>query len=149
MIDPQSARVPALPERTRLLHIGPMKTGTSALQTAARDRRQQLLDHGVRYPGTRTNHRTELGALLEISTVVRDRRQPLGPDTAGIDDGGVPERHHWETLRREIEADTERRILVTHEFASQADETGSHRMIDALGTDRLHVAITVRAPTVI
>jgi|GEM_PF-388860 len=149
MTDSRPAGLAALPERTRLLHIGPMKTGTSALQTAARDRRQQLLDHGVRYPGTRTNHRTELGALLGISTVIRDRTEPLGPDNVEVDEGGVPEQRHWETLQREIEAETERRILLTHEFVSQADELASRRVIDALGTDRLHVAITVRAPTVI
>src|SRR5699024_8426563 len=128
-----------LPERSRLLYIGPMKTGTSALQTAARDRRQTLLDHGVRYPGSRLNHRTELGALLGISTMTRRRTGPLGPES--FDSSGIPDMSRWESLRDELDAETERRILVTHEFVSQADDTASQRVIDALGSQRLHVAI--------
>src|SRR5699024_12572636 len=104
MTDSRPAGLAALPERTRLLHIGPMKTGTSALQTAARDRRQQLLDHGVRYPGNRTNHRTEMGALLGISTVIRDRTEPLGSDIVEVGERGVPEQRNWPTLRRGIVA---------------------------------------------
>lgn len=147
MVNSQLDEASALPERSRLLHIGPMKTGTTALQTAASEQRETLLHHGVRYPGTRLNHRSELGALMGRSTIIRERTGPLGPDNA--DQGGVPDKSRWETLKAEIDAETTRRVLVTHEFVSQADDVTSQRIIDELGTAQLHVAITVRAPTAI
>lgn len=124
-----------------------MKTGTTALQTAASERRATLLDHGVRYPGTRMNHRSELGALIGFSTVIRERSGPLGPDNA--DQGGIPDKSRWDALKAEIDEETNRRVLVTHEFVSQADDVTSQRVIDELAPERLHVAITVRAPTAI
>ena len=52
-----------LPERSILLHIGPYKTGTSALQAAAARLRPELLAHGVRYPGTAKSHRIQTNAF--------------------------------------------------------------------------------------
>ena len=62
-----------LPERSRLLHIGLMKTGTTAVQRAANARRPMLLRHGVRYPGTLYNHRQAALALMN-----RSPRSPRG-----------------------------------------------------------------------
>lgn len=138
-----------LPERARLLYIGPMKTGTTALQSAARDQRQNLLDHGVRYPGTRTNHRTEFGALMGRSTQINRRANTIGPQPPDVDGGGVPAASHWDELKAEIEHETSRRVLVTHEFVSQADDATCQKIVDELGLDRLHVAITLRAPATI
>lgn len=138
-----------LPPRSRLLYIGPMKTGTTAIQVAARDQRQTLLDHGVRYPGTKLNHRSALGALLGWSTVTAGRIGPLGPDRLDQDEGGVPDICEWDGLKAEIEADTRRRVLVSHEFVSQADDAGCRRIVDELGSCQLHVAITLRSPATI
>ncbi|WP_155853241.1 hypothetical protein [Arthrobacter sp. H14] len=55
----------------------------------------------------------------------------------------------WDDLKAEIEADTSRRILVSHEFVSQADDTGCRRIVDELGPDQIHVAITLRSPATI
>ncbi|HET8795524.1 MAG TPA: hypothetical protein VFM62_04020 [Arthrobacter sp.] len=135
-----------LPPRSRLLYIGPMKTGTTAIQAAARDQRQTLLDHGVRYPGAKLNHRSGLGALLGWATMTGGRTGPLGPDRLDTDDGGIPDRVEWDDLKAEIEADTDRRILVTHEFVSQADDAACRRILDELGPGGTHVAITLRSP---
>lgn len=84
-----------LPPRSRLLYIWPMKTGTTAVQAAAREQRQNLLDHGVRYPGTKLNHRSALGALLGWGTVTTGRTGrtgPLGPDRLDMHEGGIPDR---------------------------------------------------------
>ena len=43
--------VETLPEGAVLLHIGPYKTGSTAIQQALFDQRDVLAEHGVLYPG--------------------------------------------------------------------------------------------------
>ena len=117
----------ALPPRSRLLHVGLMKTGTTALQSAASSRRRELLRHGVRYPGGHYNHRREAQALF-------DRRSDAGrrkPDA-------------WDRLLTEINADTTRRIFLSNEMIAGGDETVVRRFRDDLGP-RTHVVFTVRS----
>ena len=54
--------VEALPDGAVLLHIGPYKTGTTAIQVSLHQHRADLAAHGVLYPGTSTRQRRrELG----------------------------------------------------------------------------------------
>lgn len=135
-----------LPPRTRLLHIGPMKTGTTAVQAAASSRREQLLANGVRYPGPWFNHRRQIGALTGWSVDVWRRSGKLRPDLLDVDTAGIPPREVWDELRTEIDNDTERRIFITHEFVSQADDAMAKRIVDAIG-EPVHVCVTLRAPS--
>lgn len=116
-----------LPDRARLLHIGLMKTGTTGLQNAASGLREELLARGVRYPGTSLNHRTALTAVMG---------RGWGWNTA-------PQPEAWEALRAEIEAETERRVWVGHEFLSECDDDLARRFLDRLG-ERTHVVVTLR-----
>jgi len=127
---PQQETLPvqALPERTRLLHIGLMKTGTTALQRAASRRRKALLRHGVRYPGRQYNHRQAALALMNAST--------LGPRTA-------PEPDAWLELLKEVHDDQTRRVLISNEFICGSDERTAQRFLDDLGSP-VHVVVTVR-----
>lgn len=134
-----------LPPRTRLLHIGPMKTGTTSLQLAARGRRDILLANGVRYPGTEVNQRRQLGALMGWSVNTWSRSKPLTPDRLDVDTTGVPPRKDWDDLKAEIDGDRERRIFITHEFVSQVDDATARRIIEGIG-DPIHVCLTLRAP---
>ena len=134
-----------LPPRTRLLHIGPMKTGTTSVQAAARARRDVLLAHGVRYPGTAKMHRRHLGALMGFSVETWRRAGELRPDLMDIDTAGIPSQKMWKDLRAEIDADTERRVFLTHEFVSQADDATAQRVIDGIG-GQVHICITLRTP---
>ena len=59
----------ALPEGSVLLHIGPHKTGTTAIQGALAAARAELAEHGVTYPGHAGAHHAEARAL---------RRHPAG-----------------------------------------------------------------------
>jgi hypothetical protein len=108
------------------MHIGPMKSGTTAIQRAASTRRKALLRHGVRYPGSGLNHYTEVCALMGL------RRE-----------GERPAIETWESLLEEVEADTSRRIFINHEWICEADDPMAQRFVDALG-DETHVAITLR-----
>ena len=76
-----------LPEGTILLHVGPHKTGTTAIQFAAAERRGQLAASGITYPGTMTHHSTaamavELtGAGAPVLLTFEDK---LRPDAAMV-----------------------------------------------------------------
>ncbi len=118
--------VGALPLRARLLHVGLAKTGTTAIQRAASERRRLLLEHGVRYPGTRYNHRQSAMALM---------RRP--EDHAAVPDDA------WSTLMTEVEHDTDRRIMISNEFIAEWPAPIAGRFLRELG-ERAHVVITVR-----
>lgn len=117
------------PARTRVLHIGTMKSGTTAIQRAASQRRRTLLKHGVRYPGTGLNHYTPIAAFMGV------RREGEHPDLTT-----------WEHLLSEVEGDETNRVLISHEWACEADDATARRLVDALG-ERLHVVITLRPLT--
>lgn len=121
-----------LPERARLLHIGLPKTGTTALQRAASSARAELLEAGVRYPGTRVNH------LLAVSGFMGRRWGWPGPGHV------VPGMDHWNRLMAEVEADQQRRIWLSHEFVSECDDEMAARFAEALGP-RTHVVVTLRS----
>lgn len=134
-----------LPPRTRLLHIGPMKTGTTSVQAAASARRDVLRQHGVCYPGQLFNHRRQLGALMGWSVDTWKRTGELRPDLLDVDRAGVPPQTEWTQLRAELAADPERRVFLTHEFVSQADDATARRIVAAIGGP-VHICITLRAP---
>lgn len=134
-----------LPERARLLHIGPMKTGTTSLQSAASGLRRQLLAHGVRYPGVTMNHRRAVGAFMNKAVSPERRTGAVGERFARDTDAAVPPRHEWDDLMHEVEADTTRRIWISHEFVAEASKDRAREFADALG-NRTHVVITLRHP---
>ena len=131
MTSPAPTAAGPLPPQARLLHIGLPKTGTTALQSTARARREDLLELGVRYPGGGLNHREAVSALM-------GRRWGwIGPGAA------VPPIRHWNRLLREVEQETDRRVWISHEFASESDDKTAARFVEALG-GRIHVVVTLR-----
>jgi len=128
---PTEQPLPPLLPGSRLLHIGIPKTGTTALQTAAARRRDELRQHGVCYPGNSVNQREAVCALM-------GRR--LGWAGAG---DYVPDRRLWDRLRAEVESRPGQRSLISHEFVSESDDEQAARFLAELGED-LHVVITLR-----
>lgn len=120
-----------LPPRARLFHIGIPKSGTTSLQAAARAARSELGSHGVLYPGSDLNHR-----LAVLGFMGRRWGTPGSP---------VPPREHWDELMTEVEAESAHRVLISHEFASEADDETAAAFLAALG-DRTHVVVTLRSP---
>lgn len=117
-----------LPERSRLFYIGLPKTGTTAMQTTASSKREELLAAGVRYPGLGMNHRLAVAALMG---------KRIGWD------GAVPPQKHWNSMMSEVEADQSNRIWISHEFACEADDASAERFASNLG-EPIHVVITLR-----
>lgn len=131
-VEPASARIAEpFPPDARVLHIGLAKTGTTALQSSARTHRDALLTHGVRYPGTAMNHREA------VSSLMGRRWGWIGPGAK------VPPKKHWKRLMHEVDAEHDRRVWISHEFASEADDENAARFVDALGP-RIQVVVTLR-----
>lgn len=122
--------LPALPTGTRLLHIGPHKTGTTALQGALFAAKDRLPEHGVEFPAT-TRHPME-AALAACA------RPAMMGDT-------VPTDKHWTRLLQQVEATGSRTSVISSEFFADApdDETVA-RIVEQLGGERVHVLVTLR-----
>ncbi len=118
-----------LPEHARLLHIGPQKTGSTALQAASHENRDVLAQHGVTAIGTDRAERAALWAELMHpgSTEARYRE-----DFA-----------RWDAMVAEV-ADATGRVVFSNESIGKAEDEGARRMADALGGERLHVLAVAR-----
>lgn len=124
-----SAANGALPEGTRLLHIGPPKTGTSALQSACHACRKAMREQGVRYAG----------AAKQASTAAYAVTRRVHPST-----GKPPSMRHWNSLVREVRGARERRVLISSEFFAGATDEQAAKIVRDLDTARVHIAITLR-----
>jgi hypothetical protein len=124
---------PALPADCILLHIGPHKTGTTALQAALASRREAMAEHGVLYPGTQGAHHLEARVL---------GRQPAGWQH---DNERLPGDEVWTDLVREATS-APGRVVISSEFFAQWGAPMRARIIESLGGERLHVLIAARNP---
>lgn len=101
----------------RLLHIGPTKTGTTALQGAMRRQRKELIDLGVYYPKGRGADRS-----LALRALLRAIREGRGNEA-------VPE---WESFLSELDAASDRRVMVSHEVLAKLSQPVAKRVADDL-----------------
>jgi hypothetical protein len=124
---PSSTPVPT--EHGILLHIGPHKTGTTAIQGALAASRSELLqNHGILYPGaTLAHNRQAVSALLRSPTA----------------EGAEPSRRRWENLLTVVRAHTGRTVISSEVFCEASDDA-ARRIIEDLGSERLRVVITLR-----
>ena len=119
-----------LPAGTRLLHIGPPKTGTSSLQAAFHQNRPATLEQGVRYAGSARHSGSAVLAVTGRPSFVRDQ--------------GSPTMRRWEALLGSVRGAPESRVLVSSEFFADAEPPAVKRAVEDLDRDRLHVVVTLR-----
>lgn len=122
-----------LPPATRLIHIGPHKTGTTTLQGAFWLARPWLAKHGVAYLGTGRRHTTR---AAESATPVTGR----GPMWAQQ----APNQADWRRLVAATAAAGDRRVVISSERFCNADEKVARQIVDGLGGDRAHIVVTLR-----
>jgi len=124
-----SADITPLPPGTRLLHIGPHKTGTTTMQAAFHQSREALAEQGVHYAGKRAHSMAAAMASLNkaLPTV-------SAAPTA-----------RWDQLVAEVLASTADQVVVSSEFYSDAPPDRVRAIIDDLGRDRVHVVVTLRS----
>jgi hypothetical protein len=122
-----SAVAELLPERAVLVHIGPYKTGTTAIQSSLHEHRDELAAHGVTYPGRYHRQMRPSWALLGRSRVGE-------ADVPGSE---------WDDLVDEVRAASGRVVISSEDFAS-ARPKHIRRLVGDLGDDRVHVLIVAR-----
>ncbi|MEU6380245.1 hypothetical protein [Streptomyces sp. NPDC046909] len=119
-----------LPAGTRLLHIGPHKTGTTSIQGALFAAREKLGEHGVDWPHT--------------------SRHPMDAVLAAVSRGGMmgdrgPSEKQWLQLVDRVKAAGDRTAVVSSEFFADApDDETIERVVEQLGGESVHVLITLR-----
>ncbi|MBW8752018.1 MAG: hypothetical protein JF565_11415 [Propionibacteriales bacterium] len=118
-----------LPEGSVLLHIGPAKTGSTAIQHTMFQAREKLAEQGVHYVGTKP-HEKEAGA------VALGVRGPIGRRPAR------PEA--WQRLVDEIAGATLPRLCLSNEDFGRADDEALLRILDATGAERTHLVYVAR-----
>ncbi len=119
-----------LPEGSVLLHIGPYKTGSTAIQQALFDQRDVLAEHGVLYPGRWRRLFREGHALMQWAP----RGRPVPPESV------------WDDFAAGIRARPDVRVcLSTEDFGRIRNKERSHKVVTDLGADRLHVIAVARA----
>ena len=123
--------LPALPTDGVLLHIGVHKTGTTAIQAALSDARQELAAAGVLYPGRlQAQHRAALAAL----------GRTWGWNQRG---GSVVPSHQLDAVAKDVAA-YRGRVAISSEFFCEADAETAQRVVQRLGGSRVHVVVTLR-----
>src|SRR5580693_2164290 len=117
---------------TRLVHIGPHKTGTTAIQGALHLARARLAARGVVYPG---RGRQPLWPVLAVTGQPALRGEPR------------PDITYWDHLVRDISAAGDQRVVLSSEFFAGADDTTARRVVEDLGGASVHVVVTLRSLT--
>jgi uncharacterized protein YbaA (DUF1428 family) len=117
-----------LPPGAVLVHIGPYKTGSTAIQTTLALHRDDMAPHGVRYPGEGHRQMRPTWALIERGA-------------AGV--GAVP-MAEWDDLAAEVRAAADERVVISSEDLASAKVEQARRLAADLGPDRVHVLIVVR-----
>lgn len=118
-----------LPPATRLLHIGPQKTGTTMIQGAMHRGRRELREHDVVYPGRGTRPREGVWAALDLQV-------PFTRPNPRIE--------RWHALVEEVRAAGTMRVCVSTEDFAKAELEGARRVVRDLGQDRPHVVAVAR-----
>jgi hypothetical protein len=116
----------------RLLHIGPHKTGTTAIQGAFHLARERLADEGVVYPGT---GRQPLRAILAVTDQPALVGEP--PHTMA----------NWEWLVGKVREAGSQRVVVSSEFFAGAEDEVIPRIVEDMGGPMAHVVVTLRPLT--
>ncbi len=113
----------------RLLHIGPHKTGTTAIQGAFHLARERLAAHGVLYAGA---DRQPMRATLAVT----GRPAMLGESR--------PDMAYWDKLVRDVREAGDQRVVISSEFFADGDDAAARRVVADLGGPRAHVVVTLR-----
>ncbi len=120
-----------LPVDAIALHIGIHKTGTTALQSALRDARLELSEHGILYPGRKgAQHDAAEGVL----------GQPRGWLGRG---GDPPDPRAFHRMAKQARRH-EGRVIISSETFCQSDDSQAALVVEGLGQDRTHVIVALR-----
>ncbi|MGH2599295.1 MAG: hypothetical protein ACRDJ9_07905, partial [Dehalococcoidia bacterium] len=119
-----------LPPAARLVHIGPHKTGTTAVQGAFHLARDRLAsEYGVHYAGKLPQPGRAAMAVTGQPTLIGEK---------------PPQPSDWADLVAEVAAAGGRRVVISSEFFAEADDAAARRVVEELGGRSAHVVVTLR-----
>jgi hypothetical protein len=116
-----------LPPAARLIHIGPQKTGTTAIQVAMFEARAAIAEHGAYYPKHAYRRRK---ASWELGM---PHGKPISSDLT-----------RWNRLAREVRNAGAARVCVSNEDFARALPHQIERIVTDLGGDDAHVVAVAR-----
>ncbi|MFT4108182.1 hypothetical protein [Propionicimonas sp.] len=120
-----------LPENGILLHIGPHKTGTTALQSALLGSEEALAQAGVLVPAD--------------SLLYRGATALTGFTRGGMEPGEKPLSGDWERLDEWARTSDASRLALSSEWFDDCTTDMVTRIRDSWGQDRVRVMITIRS----
>ena len=119
-----------LPSGTRLVHIGPPKTATSAVQGSFHAARAATEAQGVHYAGSQRHS----GIAVQAVT-----------GRAGFYTDGKPApMRHWHRLMRDVRSSRAGRVVISSEFFADALPESIPAILADLDPSRVHVVVTLR-----
>lgn len=125
MLAPDAAEL-LLPEGSHLIHLGPSKTGTTSIQNALRANADELLRHGVVYPGDDAKAESAVTAML---------------DAAKMAPRFVAQRERFDA---DLAAADGRRVCISNELLARSKSAQAERLVAAWGGERPHILMAVR-----
>lgn len=115
---------------TRLIHIGPHKTGTTTVQSAFHHNREALAEHGIHYVGPKLQPANAVKAMTGV-----------GAPAATLD----RDRAAWRDLAAKARTSGLPHIVISSEFLCEAsDEVATQLVSDLGGPEDTRVVITLR-----
>jgi hypothetical protein len=114
---------------SRLVHIGPPKSGTTSVQYAFHVGRTMLRQHGVHYAGSTGQPVLAALAVAGGEGIRGDR--PAQPED-------------WTELVAEVRDAGDQRVVVSSEFLCYADDAAARRIVTEITGGPVHVVITLR-----
>lgn len=112
------------------MHIGPHKTGSTAIQVALVEAGETLAAHGVAYVTGASHRPRKAGWALGI------RGRPAGTEQPPIE--------HWERFAQAVAAARHPRVCVSNEDFGRATPEQIDQVVDDLGGHRVHVVAVAR-----
>ena len=118
-----------LPQGARLIHIGPQKTGSTAIQNSLHAAREQLPQYGAYYAGKGSRAREAGWAIL-------GGHAPVGRP--------APRMEEWDELVDEVKNAGDLRVCISNEDFGRATPEEIEKIVEGLGGDQAHVVSVVR-----
>lgn len=112
----------------RIVHVGPHKTGTTAVQWAFHNSRDVLAEHDIHYVGDSLQPTAAVQALTGHGPGARKREQGL---------------RQWDALMAQARSHAGT-VVLSSEFLCEADEAAARKVAGDVGPELLQVVITLR-----
>jgi len=118
-----------MPSTRVFVHIGPLKTGTTFLQSVLVQNKQALAVNGVLFP--RQTYALQIKSTLDL---LHKRMHPESTGNPG----------QWDILAEEVRSWPGETVVISQEFLCAASPAQARRMVESLAPAEVHIVHTAR-----